>query len=59
MNVSEILYGMNLKLNFTKKDIDDILNSNNEDEESIYSLEIRKRVRKILFEQMRKYPYLF
>ena len=59
MNVSEILYGMNLKLNFTKKDIDDILNLNNEAEESIYSLEIRKRVRKILFEQMRKYPYLF
>lgn len=56
VEVSEDLYGMNIDFNFTKKDIDTILDSN---EASNYPLEIRERVKTILFEQMRKYPYLF
>lgn len=56
VEVSENLYGMNIEFNFTKKDIDTILDSN---EASNYPLEIRERVKTILFEQMRKYPYLF
>jgi hypothetical protein len=56
MEASKDLYGMNLKLEFTKKDIDDILSRK---EALIYSEEIRNRVRKVVYEQMRKYPYLF
>jgi len=56
MEVSEQLYGMNLKPYFTKGDVDNILDSK---EALIYSKEERNRVRTIIFEQMRKYPYLF
>ena len=54
--VSEKLYGMNIYFNFNKKDIEDILES---EDAKIYSKEERDRVKTILFEQMRKYPYLF
>lgn len=54
--VSEKLYGMNLYFNFTKKDVDKILDS---EEASIYSIEIRERVRSVIYEQMRKYPIYF
>ena len=54
--LSEKLYGMNIHFNFNKKDIEDILES---EEAKIYSKEERNRVKTILFEQMRKYPYLF
>jgi hypothetical protein len=56
MEVSEQLYGMNLKPHFTKKDVDKILDS---DEALIYSKEERDRVRTIIYEQIRKFPYLF
>ena len=56
MDISEQLYGMNLKPHFTKKDVDDILDA---PRAQIYSEEIRKRVKTIIYEQMRKYPYLF
>ena len=56
MNISEILYGMNIKFNFTKNDVIKLLSS---EEASIYSKEERDRVEKVIFEQMRKYPYLF
>ena len=56
MNISEILYGMNIKFNFTKNDVMKLLSS---EEASIYSKEERDRVEKVIFEQMRKYPYLF
>ena len=56
MEVSEQLYGMNLKPYFTKRDVDNVLDSN---EALIYSKEERNRVKTIIFEQMRKYPYLF
>lgn len=39
---------------FKKKDVDAIL-----DEATMYPVEIRERVRSILYEQMRKYQYLF
>ncbi|MCR5113141.1 MAG: hypothetical protein K6A63_04325 [Acholeplasmatales bacterium] len=55
-NVSEILYGENIHFKFTKKDVEDILNSQ---DASIYPIEIRERVKKVIYEQMRKYPYLF
>ena len=42
--------------NINKKDIEDILES---EDAKIYSKEERDRVKTILFEQMRKYPYLF
>lgn len=58
LNVSEILYGENIKFNFTKNDVEEILSLYN-GKESIYSSEIRDRVKTIIFEQMRKYPYLF
>ena len=54
--LSEKLYGMNIHFNFNKKDIEDILES---EDAKIYSKEERNRVKTILFEQMRKYPYLF
>ncbi len=56
MNISEILYGTNIVFSFTKKDVIDLLSS---EEASIYPKEERDRVEKIIFEQMRKYPYLF
>lgn len=56
LNVSEILYGSNLKFCFTKKDVEDILSSVNNE---MYSKEIIERVKTIIFEQMRKYQYLF
>lgn len=54
LDVSEKLYKMNLKFNFTKRDVSDLL-ANAE----IYPEEVRSRVEKIIFAQMRKYTYLF
>ena len=49
------LYGIyNLHFSFTKKDVEQILN-----EIPGYSDQEKERVRDILFEQMRKYKYLF
>ena len=54
LDISETLYKMNLKFRFTKKDVKELL-ANAE----IYPEEIRSRVETIIFEQMRKYKYLF
>lgn len=54
LDVVEKLYGKTLSFSFTKKDVEDILNSN-----ILYSKEIKDRVKNIIFEQMRKYQYLF
>lgn len=54
LDVVEKLYGKNLSFSFTKKDVEDILNSN-----ILYSKEIKDRVKDIVFEQMRRYQYLF
>lgn len=59
LNISEILYGTNLVFSFTKKDVIDMLCIEKDGEASIYDIELRKRVCNIIFEQMRKYPYLF
>ena len=56
LEVSEKLYGLNLKLHFTKKDIEELLSN---EETFIYSKEVKERVKEVLFEQMRKYSYLF
>lgn len=56
MGVSENLYGENIKFQFTKKDVEDILSNQ---DVLIYKREELDRVKNIIFEQMRKYPYLF
>lgn len=56
VEASERLYGDNIHFSFTKADVDKILANN---DLSIYSLDIRERVKKVLYEQMRRYPYLF
>jgi len=50
----ESLYGSNLMFSFTKKNVEEIVESSEH-----YSKEIRDRVKAIIFEQMRKYKYLF
>ena len=54
LEIAEKLYGSQLKLNFKRKDVDEIL-------DGVYGYEdiIVERVRDILYEQMRKYSYLF
>ena len=54
LDISEKLYGTNLKFCFTKQEVKALLN-----QATIYSLEERNRVETIIFEQMRKYQYLF
>lgn len=54
LNVSEALYGCNIKFQFKKQDVDKLLAA-----AELYPEEIRNRVRDILYMQMRKYQYLF
>ena len=54
LDVSEKLYGCHLKFHFTKQDVRALL-----DQAEDYSMEERNRVEKIIYEQMRKYKYLF
>ena len=54
LDISEKLYGGNLKFHFTKQDVEKLLEQVN-----IYSEDIKIRVENILFEQMRRYQYLF
>ena len=54
LDISEALYKENLKFCFTKKDVTELLANAEE-----YPEEIRNRIEKIIFEQMRKYTYLF
>ena len=54
LDVSEELYGGNLKFYFTRKDVDDILS-----QMTGYHEQIIERVRTVLYMQMRKYEYLF
>lgn len=56
VEVSEKLYGSNIRFNFTKSDVEEILSKS---ELSNYSDEIKERVKTIIYEQMRRYPYLF
>lgn len=53
LEISELLYGDNLKFYFTKKDIENIVDSI-----LIYDQDTKERVKEIIFQQMRKYQYL-
>ena len=54
LDIAEKLYGKELQFGFTKKDVDDILDS------SIgYETAVVERVREIIYQQMHKYSYLF
>ena len=54
LETAEKIYGYNLKFTFTKKDVTKII-----DDVDIYTDEVKKRVEMIIFQQMRKYQYLF
>lgn len=54
LDIAEKLYGDHLRFCFTKQDVKEILNK-----ATIYSEKEKARVEKILYEQMRKYQYLF
>lgn len=54
LDAAEELYGQQMTFHFTKKDVDAIL-----DEASLYDKKERERVKTILYQQMRKYAYLF
>lgn len=54
LDAAEELFGQQIKFHFTKKDVDAIL-----EDASLYDKEIRERVRTIIYQQMRKYAYLF
>lgn len=53
LDISEELYGVNLKFTFTKKDVQELL-----EKVTIYSKAERDRVERIIYAQMRKYAYL-
>lgn len=54
LDAAEELYGQQIHFSFTKRDVDRIL-----DEADLYGERERERVRTILYQQMRKYQYLF
>ena len=54
LDISQALYKANLKFQFTKKDVIELL-----EKAETYPEEIRNRVETIIFTQMRKYAYLF
>lgn len=54
IDLSEELYGNNIKFYFTKNDVTELL-----EHATQYSQEIRNRVQDIIFCQMDKYQYLF
>ena len=56
LEIAEKLYGYNIKFNFTKKEIDAILDAV---PNGMYSEEIIERVRKVCYERRRQYSYLF
>lgn len=54
LDISEALYKGSIRFYFTKKDVSELLARAEE-----YPEAIRNRVEKVIFEQMRKYTYLF
>ena len=54
LEISERLYGQNIKFNFTYNDVHNIL-----EKADIYSPEIWQRAEDIIMEMRRKYKYLF
>lgn len=55
VDVAEAICGQTIQFTFTKKDIDILLNG----VEEFYNKEIIERVRTLLYQQIRKYNYLF
>lgn len=53
LDVVEKLYGKHLQFTFTKKDVERIVLGNMD-----YSMEIKQRILRIIFDHMRKYGYL-
>ena len=54
LDISKTLYNANIKFQFMKKDVIELL-----EKAEAYPEEIRNRVETIIFAQMRKYSYLF
>lgn len=54
LDIAEQLYGNNIKFSFDKKDVENIIDS-----DTVYDAEVKERVKKVLFDRMRKYSYLF
>ena len=54
IEISEELAGSHIRFSFTGKEIDSLLS-----EATAYTREEKKRVQTILYQQMRKYKYLF
>ena len=54
LDAAEQLYGYNLKFSFNKNDVSKIIK-----DAEIYSKEEKRRVETIIFQQMRRYQYLF
>ena len=54
LDISETLYGENLKFHFLHKDVKNLMS-----DADIYSAEEKDRVEQILYARMRKYQYLF
>lgn len=54
LDISEKLYGGQMKFTFTKKDVKELLNA-----ATIYPEEVRSRVEDVIYMQMEKYKYLF
>ncbi|MCR5767010.1 MAG: hypothetical protein K6G45_00765 [Lachnospiraceae bacterium] len=56
LDVAEKLYGLNIRFNFTGKDVAAVIDSV---PDSSYSTEVKERVKTICFEKMRQMKYLF
>jgi len=54
LDVIEKVYGRHIRFNFTKTDVDNIIDRNTQ-----YSSEVKNRVKEIIYYQMHKYQYLF
>lgn len=54
LDAAESLYGQHIRFNFSKTDVNSLINLDEH-----YSEDIKSRVENVIFEQMRKYTYLF
>lgn len=54
LDVAKSLYGQNIHFGFTKEDVSDLLK-----QDTVYDENVKLRVENVLFEQMRRYKYLF
>lgn len=54
LEASEKLYGCNIRFDFTKKDVENLLES-----ATIYPKKITERVKTVIFDRMRVYGYMF